>query len=128
MARVSGAARRPPSVATLGTALLKACARGDHARATVLTDELVDIACGRRGAYSTEASAEAFQWLAAHDDGALDRAASAHLRSRPDLVITLVKTLLAFAQRTTDPQARRHAEQALARFGYDDASLRRDDA
>lgn len=52
-----------------------------------------------------------------------------HFSRQPDELVDLVKNLRAFAASpTASPKARREAQQALERYGYDDASLQREHA
>jgi hypothetical protein len=69
----------------------------------------------------------AFQWLAAHDGGAIDDHVRQTLWRDPAVVVEMTTRLRAFARTTADPQARREAEDALRRYGFDDAALAKDD-
>jgi hypothetical protein len=74
---------------------------------------------------TADASAAASRWLAAHDGGLIDDAVRQHFTRHPEALVDLVKHMRAFAQSpTASGKRRRVAQESLARYGFDDESLR----
>jgi len=115
------------SVRRLARRIERAVARGDSDVFARLVSQMVDVAAGPALTTASAASTAAFQWLADNDGGLLQQTVCLHFFRRPETLVEMVKSLRAFTRSpTASPKARREAQQALARYGYDDKSLRAD--
>ena len=104
--------------------MLAACDDGDREQVMSLGQRLIDIATDPEHPACTPA----FQWLVAFVGEPAERAVREYLWKHPDEVVEMVRRMRDLAQcATVSPKKRAEARRALARYGFDDDSLRVDE-
>jgi hypothetical protein len=101
----------------------------DRRRFVELLDQMVSIAVGEPDDVEPAAREAAGQWLWVNDGGVRKDAFRWWLWEHPEVIVAAIRTLRATAQNpTTSARCHRKAAAVLAQIGYDDASLRAEDA
>jgi hypothetical protein len=119
------ASKAAQSVARLGESIIRAFDRGDRAGFEAGISRMIELA---RDGDDADISVAAFQWIAANDGGALDEALRQKIWREPQILIDVIKSVRQFVTDPSAPQVdREEARRVLARYGYDDESLRREE-
>jgi hypothetical protein len=89
-----------------------------------LVHEMMDLAHGTTPGVMPAASFAAFEWIVAFGGKEAEARVRQALWARPDLIVTIVKTLRRLARDPKVPRTvRRDAQATLARHGFDDTGL-----